>query len=70
MSHIKKCCPAEDLMGYVLRNHFDTIRSSLVIKEEFISWAKSAKVRVASAMQLPVDKITFVGVHNRRTVRP
>ena len=69
MSHIKKCCPAEDLMGYVLRNHFDEIRSSLRLKEEFTSYAKSTKARIAINMRLPIEEITFVGVHNRRTVR-
>ena len=55
-------------MGYVLRNHFDEIRSSIRLKEEFTSYAKSTKSRIAINMRLPIEEITFVGVHNRRTV--
>ena len=69
MTHLKRCCPAEDLIGYVLKNHFDLIRSSLPFREELVSWAKATMAKIAFNKNLPVEKITFVGVHNRRTVR-
>ena len=71
MSQIKKCCPAQELMSFVQSHYLDQIRSNLRLKEEFIRFARETREQIATQRQGSSsldNKLTFVGIHNRRTV--
>ena len=43
------------------------LRNQLEIKPEYVKSAQETFLKVAKKMKIPVKKITFVGIHHRRT---
>ena len=68
MPHIKKCCPANDLMTYIQRNYLEQIQKLLKLKDNFVCHAQEVMANIASDQQKSAGKLTYVGIHNRRTV--
>ena len=68
MPHIKKCCPANDLMTYIQRNYLEQIQKLLKLKDSFVNHAQEVMANIASDQQMSAGKLTYVGIHNRRTV--
>lgn len=65
----KKCCPTQELYEFVRSQNLEEIKSSLVFKPEFQSYVSEKKEKASKRIGIPVEEITFVGIHNRRTVR-
>ena len=65
----RKCCPAAELMQYLVDNYSAETRKLLKFHRKFVDAAESTIRSVAEKIGRPVDEITFVGIHNRRTVR-
>ena len=68
---VKTCCPAMELMDYV-QAHGDGLQYvELRLRQRFISHADTVMRNAAMAFQkksIDIGDITFVGVHDRRTV--
>ena len=63
------CCPADELMRYVHDHNMLEVRQSLQFQSKFQTHAKYVQENVAGQLNATLEEITFVGVHNRRTVR-
>ena len=62
------CCPADELMRYVSKNYLEGVRSALQFQEKFIEHVTKVKYNISQKLNTPLEDITFIGVHNRRTV--
>ena len=63
-----KCCPAAELMQYLIENYSSETRKLLRFHRKFTEEAEKTIRSVAKTIGRPVDDVTFVGIHNRRTV--
>ena len=63
-----KCCPAAELMQYLIENYSSETRKLLRFHRKFTEEAEKTIRNVAETIGRPVDDVTFVGIHNRRTV--
>ena len=62
------CCPADELMRYVHDHNMHQVRQSLQFQRKFQNHAEYVQENVAQKLNASINEITFVGVHNRRTV--
>ena len=62
------CCPADELMSYVNEHNLPQVREMLQFQPKFQNHAKYIQENVAQQLNSSIDEITFIGVHNRRTV--
>ena len=54
-----------ELHQYVHDNYLDEVKSSLPIKKKFLDKADEAKTNIAAKLKLPIEDITFIGLHDR-----
>ena len=62
---IKICCPSMELHQYVHDNYLDEVKASLPIKKQFLEKANEAKANIAAKINLPIEDVTFIGLHDR-----
>ena len=62
---IKICCPSMELHQYVHDNYLDEVKASLPIKKKFLEKANEAKANIATKINLPIEDVTFIGLHDR-----
>ena len=62
---IKICCPSMELHQYVHDNYLDEVKASLPIKKKFLEKANEAKTNIAAKINLPIEDVTFIGLHDR-----
>ena len=62
---IKICCPSMELHQYVHDNYLDEVKASMPIKKKFLDKANEAKANIAAKIDLPIDDVTFIGLHDR-----
>ena len=62
---IKICCPSMELHQYVHDNYLDEVKASLPIKKKFLEKANEAKANIAAKINLPIEDVTFIGLHDR-----
>ena len=62
------CCPADELMSIVTKNYLAELKSVLKFQPKFNEHTQKVKNEVAQSLNSTLDQITFVGIHNRRTV--
>ena len=62
---IKICCPSMELHQYVHDNYLDEVKSSLPIHKKFLEKADEAKAKIAAKINLPIEDVTFIGLHDR-----
>ena len=55
-------------MRYVSKNYLEGVRSALQFQEKFIEHVTKVKYNISQKLNAPLEDITFIGVHNRRTV--
>ena len=55
-------------MTYVTKNNLQGVKDSLKFQSKYIDHAMEIKKNVSIEMKMPLEDITFIGVHNRRTV--
>ena len=63
--HETICCPTMELQEYVQDNYLEETRASLPLYKRFQIRADAKKLEIASQMKVPIEDVTFVGVHNR-----
>ena len=54
-----------ELQEYVQDNYLEETRASLPLYKKFQIGADAKKLEIASQMKVPIEDVTFVGVHNR-----
>jgi hypothetical protein len=64
----KECCPADELMKYVSQNNLAEVKKALKFQPKFVQHTIQVKENIAKVYNSTIDQITFIGVHNRRTV--
>ena len=62
---IKICCPSMELHQYVHDNYLDEVKASLPIHKKFLEKADEAKAEIAAKINLPIEDVTFIGLHDR-----
>ena len=62
---IKICCPSMELHQYVHDNYLDEVKASLPIHKKFLEKADEAKANIAAKINLPMEDVTFIGLHDR-----
>ena len=62
---IKICCPSMELHQYVHDNYLDEVKASLPIHKKFLEKADEAKANIAAKINLPIEDVTFIGLHDR-----
>ncbi|XP_059085006.1 galactoside 2-alpha-L-fucosyltransferase SEC1-like isoform X4 [Tigriopus californicus] len=67
MTDATVCCPAQEMFYFFNQNGLSSIRKNLRFKPKFKDYANDFRIRAAAKRNFPVTKITFIGVHNRRT---
>ena len=63
------CCPADELMTYVSKHNMAEVRNALQFKEPYLDHVALVKKNISETLKTPLEDITFIGIHNRRTVR-
>ena len=66
---METCCSAMELIKHVEDNYLTDLRQELEFKRGLKTAAKEKMEQVAESMNLPLESITFVGIHDRRTVK-
>jgi hypothetical protein len=64
----KKCCPAQELMQYLIDHHLPETRKLLKFLPKYQDEANKTLLSIANKLGRPIDEVTFVGIHHRRTV--
>ena len=64
-NHIKICCPSMELHQYVHENNLEEVRASLPLHKRFEERADLTKLEIANEINMPIEDITFIGLHNR-----
>ena len=54
-----------ELHQYVHDNYLDEVKSSLPIHKKFLEKADEAKAEIAAKINLPIEDVTFIGLHDR-----
>ena len=54
-----------ELHQYVHDNYLDEVKSSLPIHKKFLEKADEAKAKIAAKINLPIEDVTFIGLHDR-----
>ena len=55
-------------MKYVNDNNMKEVREMLQFQPKFQNHAKYIQENIAQQLNVTIEEITFIGVHNRRTV--
>ena len=55
-------------MKYVSKHNLQGVKDSLKFQSKYVDHAQEIKKNVSIEMKMPLEDITFIGVHNRRTV--
>ncbi len=55
-------------MKFVNENWFTEMKQALKMKPKFVKHAENIKNEIAAKYDSPLEDITFIGIHNRRTV--
>ena len=62
------CIRDRDLQLFVQNNSGEEARRSLKFRPQFAEYARKKRERAVEIRGVPVEDMTFVGIHNRRTV--
>ena len=65
----KTCCPAMELIEYVEKEYLEDFKKELDFRKDLETHSSSVKQQIAEEHNIPIGHITFVGIHNRRTVK-
>ena len=62
---VEECCPSAELFQYVYDNYLDEVKAALPLRKSFLEMANKARSDIAVQIELPVQDITFIGLHDR-----
>ena len=62
---IKICCPSLELHQYVNDHYLEEVRASLPLQKRFQGKVDEIKAEIANGLNLEIDDVTFVGLHDR-----
>ena len=54
-----------ELHQYVHEHYLQEVRASLPLQKRFIEKADETKTTIANKLNIPIEDVTFVGLHDR-----
>ena len=62
---VEECCPSAELFQYVYDNYLDEVKAALPVRKIFLEMANKTRTDIAAKVELPIEDITFIGLHDR-----
>ena len=64
-NEVKVCCPSMELHQYVHDHYLKEVVATMPIRKDFLKKADETKTNIAKQLDMDIEDITFVGIHDR-----